>query len=315
MTIYFLLFPVCQESAYQIGKEDYFMKKNMLTKSIIFVMTMALTIAPMSVSATVRDNAGGGTLEGKTDVGSLTEEDKAGAEEVDWMLPDHWVFQNGKLLKGTMTDNGAVNKTINAGVSYTVPKGYHDGTGVVKAASLASQTEGTATSEKMLADYTAWVNGSKVTGTMTDNGGSTTSATTVTESGDNALITIPIAGYYDASSKLSVPIETLKNEVSSLNSSIALIATNTQNNNTNAIETVDVKSLYPDDYQTFTIDNFIIETTNWNAAEVSGASGSGGKLNKKYDATTGKLTYNSVGYTTNTFAFLAKTNVYLVIVK
>lgn len=78
---------------------------------------------------------------------------------------------------------------------------------------------GTATEDKMLKDYTAWVNGVELTGTMTNKGGSTTTATTVTESGDNALISIPEAGYYTTGSKLSVPVETLKNEVSSLNSS------------------------------------------------------------------------------------------------
>ena len=46
--------------------------------------------------------------------------------------------------------------------------------------------------------------------------GATVSATTVIESGTNALISIPSNGYYSTSSKISVPIETIKNEVSSL---------------------------------------------------------------------------------------------------
>ena len=41
---------------------------------------------------------------------------------------------------------------------------------------------------------------------MTNKAGTTTAASTVTESGDNALITIPAAGYYSTTSKISVPI-------------------------------------------------------------------------------------------------------------
>lgn len=38
------------------------------------------------------------------------------------------------LQKGTMPNNGAVNATVNPGDTYTVPAGYHDGSGLVKAA-------------------------------------------------------------------------------------------------------------------------------------------------------------------------------------
>lgn len=38
------------------------------------------------------------------------------------------------LQKGTMPNNGAVNATVNPGGTYTVPAGYHDGSGLVKAA-------------------------------------------------------------------------------------------------------------------------------------------------------------------------------------
>lgn len=38
------------------------------------------------------------------------------------------------LQKGTMPNNGAVNAFINPGDTYTVPAGYHDGSGLVKAA-------------------------------------------------------------------------------------------------------------------------------------------------------------------------------------
>ena len=43
------------------------------------------------------------------------------------------------IVTGTMTNNGAVSKSLNAGASYTIPKGYHNGSGKVAANSLASQ--------------------------------------------------------------------------------------------------------------------------------------------------------------------------------
>jgi hypothetical protein len=40
---------------------------------------------------------------------------------------------DGELVTGTMPNNGAVSKTIAPGGSYTIPKGYHDGSGKVTA--------------------------------------------------------------------------------------------------------------------------------------------------------------------------------------
>lgn len=68
---------------------------------------------------------------------------------------------------GTMTNRGAVSQTLNCGGSYTIPAGYHNGGGKVTANSLASQTSGTATAGYIRSGYTAWVNGNKLTGTMT----------------------------------------------------------------------------------------------------------------------------------------------------
>ena len=72
---------------------------------------------------------------------------------------------SGVGLTGTMANNGAISKTLNAGGSYTVPVGYHNGSGKVTAASLASQTQGTAGASDILTGKTAWVNGQKLIGT------------------------------------------------------------------------------------------------------------------------------------------------------
>ena len=79
-----------------------------------------------------------------------------------------WV--KGQKVTGTMPNRGAVTQTLNAGGSYTIPAGYHNGSGKVTAASLASQTPGTATASQILAGQTAWVNGQKITGTMVNRG-------------------------------------------------------------------------------------------------------------------------------------------------
>lgn len=75
----------------------------------------------------------------------------------------------GYYATGTMPNNGSVSKSLNCGDSYTIAKGYHDGTGKITANSLKSQTSGTALAEYILKGYTAWANGSEITGTMPNN--------------------------------------------------------------------------------------------------------------------------------------------------
>ena len=67
-------------------------------------------------------------------------------------------------MTGTMANHGAKTSSLNCGSSYTIPAGYHNGSGKITANSLASQTSATATAAKILSGYTAWVNGSKITG-------------------------------------------------------------------------------------------------------------------------------------------------------
>ena len=74
---------------------------------------------------------------------------------------------NGVGLVGTMVNSGAINATLNAGQSYVIPAGYTLG-GEVTAASIASQTQGTATANNLSKGATAWVNGVKITGNGAD---------------------------------------------------------------------------------------------------------------------------------------------------
>lgn len=74
---------------------------------------------------------------------------------------------------GTMTNNGAKTASLNCGGSYTIPPGYHNGSGKVTANSLSSQTSATAAAGNILSGKTAWVNGSKVTGKIASQSGGT----------------------------------------------------------------------------------------------------------------------------------------------
>ena len=87
---------------------------------------------------------------------------------------------SGVGLIGTMANNGAISKTLNAGQSYKVPAGYHNGSGKVTAASLASQTSGTAVAGDIKAGKTAWINGIKITGTVNGKSSIVTLASNIT---------------------------------------------------------------------------------------------------------------------------------------
>ena len=100
------------------------------------------------------------------------------------------VDATGKEVEGTMTNQGAKTSTLDAGGSYTIPAGYHNGQGKITAKDLESQTDGTAAATEILSGETAWVGGSKITGTMANNGATGGSIDGMT----NTSVTIP-AGY------------------------------------------------------------------------------------------------------------------------
>ena len=91
-------------------------------------------------------------------------------------------------IQGTIPVNSpASNQALNCGGAHTVKQGYHPQAYTITANSLASQTSGTATAGQILSGRTAWVNGSKITGTIPSQAGGTltpsTSAVTANCSG------------------------------------------------------------------------------------------------------------------------------------
>lgn len=106
-------------------------------------------------------HAGGG----KVTANSLSSQTSANAAAAD-ILKDKTSWVNGSKITGTMTNQGAKTASLNAGGSYTIPAGYHNGLGKVTANSLASQTAANAISSDILEGKTAWVNGSMVSGNL-----------------------------------------------------------------------------------------------------------------------------------------------------
>ena len=87
----------------------------------------------------------------------------ATAEDSNVLSGKVYYNNNGKR-EGTMPDRGGMSVELSAGGSVSIPEGYHNGEGVVRAQDLASQTQATAAAANIEAGYTAWVNGEMVEG-------------------------------------------------------------------------------------------------------------------------------------------------------
>lgn len=158
------------------------------------------------------------------------------------------VSSTGATVAGTMTNNGAVTKTLDTETtSYTIPKGYHSGTGTVNITpeslevtptkSAQEFTPGTgkvygavnikaipdlyidttipvasaASAGDILTGKEVYVNGSKVTGTMANNGAYSKAITgfETDDNGDPVTSWTSPAGYYSSVSvSLTNDIET-----------------------------------------------------------------------------------------------------------
>ena len=130
------------------------------------------------------------------------------------ILTGKTAYVKGSKVTGTMANKGAVTASINAGGSYTIPAGYHNGSGKVTANALSGQTSATATAAQILTGKTAWVNGSKITGTMPSYTSGSQSVTTSGKWGFDttygAWTYIPNNGYYSTGHWTNIPWNTIK---------------------------------------------------------------------------------------------------------
>lgn len=132
---------------------------------------------------------------GKVTAASLASQTE-GTASTFTILTGQTAWVNGNKVTGSMMNRGAVSQSLAAGESYEIPSGYHNGSGKVTAATLASQTDGDATAAQILTGKIAWVDGAKVTGTMADQGAKTSSLDC------GGSYTIP-AGYHNGSGKIT----------------------------------------------------------------------------------------------------------------
>lgn len=91
-----------------------------------------VTASDILTGVTAHDKSGA-TITGTCTFDSDTSDDTAAVGEI---LAGKTAHARGALLTGTMTNNGAVTGTISTKAgTYTVPQGYHDGSGKVSIAS------------------------------------------------------------------------------------------------------------------------------------------------------------------------------------
>ena len=169
--------------------------------------TQAKTVTPTKKQQSVTPDVGYYALSSVT-VGAIPDayQDVSSVNAVagDVLTGKIYVTADGTVTTGTMPNNGAVNKTLDVTtISYTIPKGYHSGTGKVqivletktvtptKSVQDVTPTSGKVLSKvtvaaipdnyidtsdadavaaNILADKTAYVKGAKVEGTMPNNG-------------------------------------------------------------------------------------------------------------------------------------------------
>lgn len=128
---------------------------------------------------------------GKVSANSLASQTDATATAAQ-ILSGYSAWSKGVKYNGSMVNRGAVTQTLNAGGSYVIPAGYHNGSGKVTANSLANQTSATATAAQILNGQTAWMNGVKYTGTMPNHG----AVAYVADATNNGVVSIP-EGYHN----------------------------------------------------------------------------------------------------------------------
>lgn len=137
------------------------------------------------LKGTTAHGADGEPITGSCEYDANTQDATATAAEI---LIGKTAYNKGSKVTGTMKNNGSVNGTINTkNGSYTVPQGYHDGSGKV---SISSTEQDKITPENIRAGVTIL----GVIGNMSGTEDAKPQAKTVTSSNVDQTV-IPDTGY------------------------------------------------------------------------------------------------------------------------
>ena len=117
------------------------------------------------------------------------------------ILSGYSCYVNDELVTGSMVAQNPGNQSLTPGGEYTIAEGYYDGTDEISVTSLSENTSATATADYILTGYTAWVNGSSVSGSMANRGNVSQSL------GVNGSYTIPV-GWHAGSGRVTQSLAT-----------------------------------------------------------------------------------------------------------
>ena len=254
------------------------------------------------------------------DVSSVT------AAAGDVLATKIFVTSTGAVTAGTMPNNGTVSKTLDAtsnNQSYTVPAGYHSGSGTVSitletksATPTTSSQDITPTSGKVLSKVTVnpipdeyqdvsnvdaaagdvlsgktivIADGTEVTGTMTNNGAvsKTLDATT-----SNQSYTVP-SGYHNGSGTVSITLE----EKSATPSTSSQNVTPTSGKVLSKVTVAAIPSKYGDTTGDDAVAGNILygkkahSISSGSAVALTGTMANNGAVSKTLDATTSNQSY------------------------
>lgn len=164
------------------------------------------------------DNIAAGVEVGRVE-GTFTSDASASSNDI---LSGKTAYVNGQKLTGNIVSIDSINKILsNQNATYNIPRGYHDGTGTVKAVitnltasniksgitvggiSGTFTSDATAVSSDIKNSKTAYVDGKLITGSMPIGNIGTKTLTKQNES-----YTIP-SGYYDGTDVVKVSISNL----------------------------------------------------------------------------------------------------------
>ena len=177
------------------------------------IFTRAKEAKRLQITAEAKEKIGADILDAQVE--AVQKNEKLQQSKVEEIIAKYGELQaDGDTIK--LKDNGyeISLKEIYNGTTSSSGGSTGGSTGSAELDSLKAElAQTTATEDKILKDYKAYSNGKLMTGTMENFAGQTVTASTITENGENAEITIPQAGYYGTDSKVSIPVSEINSNL------------------------------------------------------------------------------------------------------